>query len=221
MVFSLKTLFFFQISQFGSVWYSCIQSINFLLYIFHCLNHDKPFMVISTWSLLYFCSLSFYLKSNKPSWFILSLWMLQHHVRVRPRYSNLSLICVPDIWVILIISGNVEQSRINCIIRVWFPLDRTESIVSASCTLSVETLLHNFNILSRVSDKAGQWRSICSSEPSAGGEHVGRRQTPVLFMVQCLWSLSVKYLPDNILEAMLALWDSNGLDPHIMVGQKF
>ena len=35
-----------------------------------------------------------------------------------------------------------------------------------------------------------------------------------MFCVQCLCSLSVKYLPDNILEVITALWHSNGFEPH-------
>ena len=101
----------------------------------------------------------------------------------------------------LIMSGIVEQSRISCIISDSLLLDRTESMIVAKCTLSLETLLHSSNSLARVWDRAGQWSRRCSSDPSAGGEQVGRRHRPALFKAQCLWSLSVKYLPESMQEA--------------------
>ena len=80
---------------------------------------------------------------------------------------------------------------------------------------SAETLETSSRSLFLVFSRDGQNKSKCSRVPSTcDGTQAGRRQKPDLFSVQCLCSLSVKYLPESILAAVTALWHSNGLEPH-------
>ena len=86
-------------------------------------------------------------------------------------------------------------------------------IIVDSSSLSSETLWHKLYIFVRVACRAGQWRRICSKEPSDCGGQPGRRQYPALFVVQWRCSRSVRYLPDNIRQVIPALWHSKGLAP--------
>ena len=133
---------------------------------------------------------SSYLNWNKPICVIRSLWILWHHVR--PKYKSLSRVWVPLSCVHLITSGTAVQSSKSCIMRALSP----------ACKVVVIVVL-----------RAEQWRRRCSKEPSDLGEQAGRRQSPDVFRVQCLWSWSVKYLPEIILQTVTALLHSQGLGP--------
>ena len=80
-------------------------------------------------------------------------------------------------------------------------------------TCSAATVLQRDRSLERTALRDEQQSIMCSSEPSDPGIQRGRRHNPALFWVQCLWSLSVRYLPESILAVMTALWHSNGLEP--------
>ena len=131
-------------------------------------------------------------------------------------YKSLSRRSVPLIWVIATTIGITEQSSRNCIITCSLPsllLINTELMITDSRSSSSAIFAHKQRSLERVWLKAWQWRSKCSKEPSASGRQLGRRHFPDLFWVQCLCSLSVKYLPDSILQVITDLWHSNGFEP--------
>ena len=121
---------------------------------------------------------------------------------------------VPLIWVIATTIGITEQSSKNCIITCSLLLFNTKLMIFDSWSSSSAVLANKQISLERVWLKAGQWRSKCSKEPSAAGRQLGRRHFPDLFWVQCLCNLSVKYLPDSILQVITDLWHSNGFEPH-------
>ena len=129
-------------------------------------------------------------------------------------YKSLSRRSVPLIWVIATTIGITEQSSKNCIITCSLLLFNTKLMISDSWSSSSAVLAHKQRSLERVWLKAGQWRSKCSKEPSAAGRQLGRRHFPDLFWVQCLCNLSVKYLPDSILQVITDLWHSKGFEPH-------
>ena len=128
-------------------------------------------------------------------------------------YKSLSRRSVPLIWVIATTIGITEQSSKNCIITCSLLLFTTRLMIFDSLSSSSAVLSHKLRSLERVWLNAGQWRSKCSREPSAAGRQLGRRHFPDLFWVQCLCNLSVKYLPDSILQVITDLWHSNGFEP--------
>ena len=154
---------------------------------------------------------SSYLNWNKPICVIRSLWILWHHVR--PKYKSLSRVWVPLSCVHLITSGTAVQSSKSCIMRAWSPACKVVVIMFDKSLFSVETLWHSLIVFSRVVLRAEQWRRRCSKEPNDLGEQAGRRQSPDVFRVQCLWSWSVKYLPEIILQTVTALLHSQELGP--------
>ena len=129
-------------------------------------------------------------------------------------YNSLSRRSVPLFCVIATTPGITVQSSKNCIITCSFLLVSTKLTILNRLSSSSAVLEHKLISLDRVWLKDVQYKSKCSREPSAAGKQPGRRHFPDLFWVQCLCSLSVKYLPDNILEVITDLWHSNGLQPY-------
>ena len=86
-------------------------------------------------------------------------------------------------------------------------------LLSSPC--SAATDIHFSTTLLLASLRAGQKRSKCSSEPTSWPVQPGMEQIPALLFVQCRESLSVTYLPDNILAWITALWISYGFVPHV------
>ena len=92
--------------------------------------------------------------------------------------------------------------------------EKTAFVMRYIWVSSAETLETSSRSLFLVFSRDGQNKSKCSRVPSkCDGKQAGRRQEPDLFSVQCLCSLSVKYLPESILAAVTALWHSKGLEP--------